>query len=106
LESFRVQNGETNTFWLSQITLPNERFPMTNMKAKTVARILVNEIVSRFGVPEKVHSDQGRQFEGNVFKGMCELLQIVLLCGYQNPDSVTSLTSLTLLVCLSGKITA
>ena len=44
---------------------------MTNMEAKTVARILVNEVVSRFGVPKKVHTDPRRQFEGKVVKGMC-----------------------------------
>ena len=53
-----------------------ECFPMPNMEAVTVARILVNEIVSRFGVPEKIHSDQGAQFESNLFSELCKLLQI------------------------------
>ena len=53
-----------------------ECFPMPNMEAITVARIMVNEVISRLGVPEKIHSDQGAQFESNLFSEMCKLLQI------------------------------
>ena len=53
-----------------------ESFPMQNMEAKTCAKILVTEVISRFGVPNKIHSDQGRQFESHLFSEMCELLQI------------------------------
>ena len=53
-----------------------ERFAIPNMEARTCARILVNELALHFGVPIKIHSDQGRQFESNLFAEMCELLQI------------------------------
>ena len=53
-----------------------ESFPMPNMESKTCAKLLVEEVVSRFGVPNVIHSDQGRQFESRLFKDMCELLQI------------------------------
>ena len=53
-----------------------ECFPMPNMESKTCAKILVEEVVSRFGVPNCIHSDQGRQFESRLFKDMCQLLQI------------------------------
>ena len=46
------------------------------MESKTCAKLLVDEVVSRFGVPNVIHSDQGRQFERRLFKDMCELLQI------------------------------
>ena len=42
--------------------------------AVTVASELVEEVVCRFGAPAYVHSDQGRQFEGIVYKEMCKLL--------------------------------
>ena len=42
----------------------------------TYADVLVKEYVCRFGVPLSLHSDQGRNFESNVFKEMCELLGI------------------------------
>ncbi|MCG8044654.1 MAG: DDE-type integrase/transposase/recombinase, partial [Candidatus Thiodiazotropha endolucinida] len=53
-----------------------ECFPMPNMEAETIAKILVNEVISRFGIPDQIHSDQGRQFESNLFKELCKLLQI------------------------------
>ncbi|MCG8033054.1 MAG: DDE-type integrase/transposase/recombinase, partial [Candidatus Thiodiazotropha taylori] len=53
-----------------------ECFPMTNMEAGTVAKIMVEEVVTKFGIPNKIHSDQGRQFESALFKEMCTILQI------------------------------
>ena len=53
-----------------------ESFAMPNMEAKTCAKILVEEVIARFGVPNKIHSDQGRQFESRLFAEMCEMLQI------------------------------
>eukprot|EP00731_Ephydatia_muelleri_P036502 Em0266g5a len=52
-----------------------EAYPLPNMEAMTVARHLVSEFMCRFGVPEQLHSDQGRNFESGVIKGICELLQ-------------------------------
>ena len=36
---------------------------MPNIEARTVADIIVRDIVSRFGVPFIIHSDQGMQYE-------------------------------------------
>ena len=41
-----------------------------------VADIIVREVVTRFGVPTTIHSDQGSQFESELFTEMCHLLQI------------------------------
>ena len=49
---------------------------MPNMEARTVAKILVEQVITRFGVPYTIHSDQGRQYESELFKEMCSLLQI------------------------------
>ena len=46
------------------------------MEAATVAKILVEEVVARFGVPTYIHSDQGKQFESLLFQEMCRLLGI------------------------------
>ena len=53
-----------------------ESFAMPNMESRTVATILVEEVISRFGVPAVLHSDQGRQFESKLFMEMCSLLGI------------------------------
>ncbi|KAK3102810.1 hypothetical protein FSP39_014067 [Pinctada imbricata] len=53
-----------------------ESFAMPNMEARTVAKILVEEVISRYGVPTYIHSDQGKQFESSLFQEMCSLLGI------------------------------
>ena len=53
-----------------------EALPMPNMEACTVAKILVENVLCRFGIPQKIHSDQGRQFESNLFQEMCKILGI------------------------------
>ena len=53
-----------------------ESFPMANMEARTVANIMVEHVIARFGIPEKIHSDQGRQFVSKLSTEMCSLLQI------------------------------
>jgi len=40
-----------------------EAFPISNFKTNTVARVLVDQVVSRFGVPTEIHTDQGRNFD-------------------------------------------
>ena len=51
-----------------------EVHPMPNQEASTVAEILVKEVVSQFGVPVTIHSDQGRNFESSLIAEMCLLL--------------------------------
>eukprot|EP00731_Ephydatia_muelleri_P036553 Em0276g5a len=45
-------------------------------EAATVARKLVDEMFCRFSPPEQLHSDQGRQFESELVKEVCKLLEI------------------------------
>ena len=53
-----------------------EAYAIPNQEAQTVANAIVDGYVSRFGVPHELHSDQGRNFESAVFKGMCHRLGI------------------------------
>ena len=53
-----------------------EAYALPNQEAKTVATVIVNEFVCRFGVPLELHSDQGTNFESAVFQEMCSLLGI------------------------------
>ena len=53
-----------------------EVFPIQNQEANTVGEKIVKEVVSRFGVPLSIHSDQGRNFESTVFMEMCHLVGI------------------------------
>jgi len=53
-----------------------EAFPLRNLRAKTIARIFVNEVISRHGVPLKLHTNQGRNFESKIFQELMCLLGI------------------------------
>jgi transposase InsO family protein len=44
------------------------------MKATTVASALLNAWIARFGVPLRITTDQGRQFESKLFEELCRLL--------------------------------
>ena len=53
-----------------------EAYALSNQKAKTCAQAIVNNWISRFRVPDSIHSDQGRNFESHLFSHLCEMLQI------------------------------
>ena len=53
-----------------------EAYPMKSADAETVAKILVDEFICKFGLPRQIHSDQGRQFESKLFQSLCSVLQI------------------------------
>ena len=58
------------TKWVECLAVPDQT-------AKTVCQILVDQFFSRFGLPLYIHSDQGRNFESNLFQEICKLLDIV-----------------------------
>ena len=51
-----------------------EAIPMTEATAESCARALLSGWVARFGVPTTLTSDQGRQFESNLWKAFTNLL--------------------------------
>ena len=53
-----------------------EAFPLRDTEAVTVARVFVNEFICRFGVPDSLHTDQGKNFEAKIIKEICALLDI------------------------------
>ena len=53
-----------------------EAFPMIDKKATHVAKIIVEEIMCRFGTPRTILSDQGKQFTGKVMKHIRGFLAI------------------------------
>ena len=53
-----------------------EAFPTKNQEAETVAKLLYENIISRFGCPDELLSDLGRQFTSKVLRAMCELYSI------------------------------
>lgn len=53
-----------------------EAFPVPDIKAETVAHVLVDGFFCRYGTPYQLHSDRGAQFESKLFQQICELLDI------------------------------
>lgn len=53
-----------------------EVYPIPNQEAQTVAEEIVTNWISRYGVPLELHSDQGRNFESQLFRELCRLLGI------------------------------
>ena len=45
-----------------------EAYALQDLEAATVARVFLNEFVARYGVPYILHTDQGTNFESNLFK--------------------------------------
>lgn len=50
--------------------------PMADQRAETVAKHLVVEILTRFGAPQIILSDQGTNFQSKLVKYICELFNI------------------------------
>ena len=61
--------GDFFTKWITAIPLPNQ-------EAATVADALIEHVISLFGVPRIIHSDQGSNFESKLFQELCRLLGI------------------------------
>ena len=53
-----------------------EMFPMRNQEASTVARILVDRVFCVHGMPLQLLTDQGPNFESQLFKEICRALSI------------------------------
>lgn len=77
--------SDTFTKWV-------EAFPARNNTASAAAKILVEHVFSRWGVPKEINSDHGQRFVGEVSKGVCQALGIkqkLHITGhFQKPDSM------------------
>lgn len=51
-------------------------YPIPNQEATTVAHQLVDQFFMRFSPPERLHSDQGRNFESSLIAKTCKLLGV------------------------------
>uniref|UniRef100_A0A672GNT3 Gypsy retrotransposon integrase-like protein 1 n=1 Tax=Salarias fasciatus TaxID=181472 RepID=A0A672GNT3_SALFA len=50
--------------------------PTPNQKARTVAKCLWENFMVHYGMPEKLHSDQGPDFESRLIKELCQIAGI------------------------------
>ena len=57
------------TKWIEAWAIPDQ-------EAKTIAQKLLDDMFLHFSLPDRLHSDQGRQFEGKLIRELCKLLQV------------------------------
>jgi len=53
-----------------------EAFPLRNKEAETIARVPVEQVFSRFGIPLSILSDQGKEVDGRIMREVCRLFGI------------------------------
>ena len=56
-----------------------EAFPLKDTTANTLANVMLNEVVCRYGVLTYIHSDQGANLCSAVIKSLCQLLGITTM---------------------------
>ena len=70
--------GISNVLVVSDhFTRYGQAFPTRNQKAQVVAKVLVEKYFLHYGLPARIHSDQGRDFESRLIK---ELLTLMGFC--------------------------
>ena len=62
---------------VDQFTKWLECYPLPDQNAEIIAKAMVEGFIARFECPLQIHMDQGRNFTGNLFTEVCQLLQIV-----------------------------
>lgn len=73
-----AQDGRENVLVLTDVfSKYTLAIPTRDQQASTVARVLVTEWFSKFGVPARIHSDQGRNFESALIQQLCQFYGIV-----------------------------
>ncbi len=63
-----LENVLVMTDIFSKLTLA---IPTRDQTAKTVARVLIKEWITKLGIPKRIHSDRGRSFENCIIQELC-----------------------------------
>ena len=53
-----------------------EAFPLKSADSETLAKVLTDEVIFRYGIPSSLHSDQGTNLTSNLISSLCQNLGI------------------------------
>jgi hypothetical protein len=53
-----------------------EAFPAPNKEAATIARIIVEQVICRFGTPLSILTDRAKELDGELMREICRLLDV------------------------------
>ena len=80
IDYFKIDKGKGGFEDFLVITDVYSKFtqavPCKNLKATTVAKVLQEHWFFKFGIPNRIHSDQGRNFESLIIAELCKLYGI------------------------------
>ena len=54
----------------------SQAFVTSNQKSLTIAKLLIEKWFSVFGIPTRIHSDQGRSFDNEIISHLCKMYGI------------------------------
>lgn len=70
----RASNGRENLLVVTDMFSKfAQAYPTPDQRASTVVCILTERWFYTYGVPKRIHSDQGRNFESELLKRICQL---------------------------------
>lgn len=70
----KASDGRENVLVLTDVFSKfTQAFPTPDQRASTVARILTEKWFYTYSIPRRIHSDQGRSFEGDLIKRLCQM---------------------------------
>lgn len=75
-----------------------ELFPLRKATAETISQVLVNDILTRWGIPDFILSDRGSQFVSSVFQTVCRTWNVghKLTSAYHPQTNLTERVNRTL----------
>jgi len=73
----KSSDGKENVLIITDVfTKFTQAVATPNQKAVTVAKVLVKDWFFKFGIPHRIHSDRGRNFESEIVNELCKMYNI------------------------------
>ena len=74
-----TQTCEGNNYLLTfqdELSKYNLAVPIPKQNASTVAKVFIEQIILKFGIPQTLLTDQGANFLSELFANTCKLLRV------------------------------